>query len=67
MIFEQKKVIEKIGEKTGYILGYILFNTVLFYMLILSNKLPQKWSYFHVAGVTLVIACIGIVLNRFLR
>lgn len=67
MIFEENKTIEKLGEKLGYIFSYFLFTTILFLILIFLKKIPESWSYFHVMGITISIAVIGIVIRRFLK
>ena len=67
MIFEENKTIEKLGEKLGYIFSYFLFTTILFLILIFLKKNPESWSYFHVMGITILIAISGIVIRRFLK
>ena len=67
MIFEGFKTVEKLGEKLGYIFSYFLFTTILFLILIFLKKIPESWSYFHVMGITIFIAVIGIVIRRLLK
>ena len=67
MIFEQDKSLEKLGEKLGYVFGYFLFTTVLFFILLLLKKIPETWSYFHVMGITILIIFAGTVLKRLLK
>jgi len=59
--------IEKLSEKLGYIFSYFLFTTILFLILILLKKIPESWSYFHVMGISILIAVIGITNRRFLK
>lgn len=66
MIFEQNKSIENMGEKIGYLFSYILFTTIVFFIFSFLNKLPSNWSFFHIMGVTLLIAIVGIILKRVL-
>lgn len=66
MIFEQNKSIENTGEKIGYLFSYILFTTIVFFIFSFLNKLPSNWSFFHITGVTLLIAIIGIIIKRVL-
>jgi len=66
MIFEQNKSIEKMGEKIGYLFSYILFTTIVFFIFSFLNKLPSNWSFFHIMGVTLLIAIVGIIIKRVL-
>jgi len=67
MIFEQDKRIEKVGEKLGYILSYFLFTTILFFVLFILNKIPDSWSYIHIAALTILIALTGIGLKKILK
>jgi uncharacterized membrane protein YkgB len=54
-------------EKLGYIAGYAIFTTALFYTLIFLKKLPEAWTYAHIAGITLVITAAGTLIKRKLR
>ena len=67
MIFEENKAIEKVGEKLGYVFSYFLFTTILFFILSLLKKIPETWPYFHVMGITILIALIGIGIKRLLK
>ncbi|MDP6138642.1 MAG: hypothetical protein QGI89_00890 [Candidatus Woesearchaeota archaeon] len=67
MIFEQNKSLEKLGEKLGYVFGYFLFTTILFFILLLLKKIPETWSYFHIMGITILIALLGVIIKRLLK
>ena len=67
MNFQENKTFEKLGEKIGYLFGYFLFTTILFFILVLLGKIPESWSYGHVMGITILIAIIGILLNKFVK
>jgi hypothetical protein len=67
MIFERNSLIEKMGEKAGFITAYLLFTTVLFFILTFLNKIHSSWSYFHIMGITIIISIIGILVARFLK
>ena len=67
MIFEQNKSSEKFGETAGYLFSYFLFTTILFFILVLINKIPGSWSYFHVMGFTILIAFIGFGVGQLLK
>lgn len=67
MKFEEDKRIEKFGKKVGYLTSYIIFTTVLYFILKYLNKLPSNWSYFHVVGLTFFIVLIGITIKRVLK
>ncbi len=50
----------------GFIVAYIIFTTILYFILLLTHKLPN-WGY---PGVMLIVACIaiaGIFLKRWLK
>jgi len=67
MILDQDKTIEKFGKKVGFVFGYFLFTTILFFLLNASNKIPDFWSYFHIMGITLSITLVGAFLKRHLK
>jgi len=57
----------KIYEKIGYILGYLLFTAVIFILLKGINKLPKTWNFFHVMGLTFLIWIFALLIKRFLK
>lgn len=65
MQFEEDKRYQKLGEKIGFIFGYFLFTTMLFFILLLSKKLPSSWSYFHIIGITILINIFGFLIKEF--
>ena len=67
MIFEQNNSIENIGKKVGYLFSYFLFTTLLFFVILLSKKLPNTWTYFHIMVVTAGITLIGVILKNVLK
>lgn len=58
---------EKIGERAGYLASYLLFTTILFFVLKLSNKMPESWDYTNVMLITFIIALIGVIIKRLLK
>jgi len=66
MQFEQNKKIENLGEKIGFMFSYFLFTTILFVILLLLNKLPNR-NYFYVMGITFFIVVIGEIIKRLLK
>ena len=56
MDFKNNKSEERFGRKLGYIFSYFIFTSVLFFVLNFFKKLPSGWSYFHIMGLTLIIA-----------
>jgi len=67
MIFEENKTIEILGEKLGYIFGYFLFTTILFFILMVLKKIPESWSYIHIMGIVALIILVSAVIKRFLK
>jgi len=58
---------ELLGQITGYVLGYLLFSTVLFTVLHFSHKIPSDWSYAHILGAVAILVFVGTGLERILR
>lgn len=58
---------KKLGKIIGFMLMYVLFTTILFFILKFSKKLPLNWSYFHVCNITIFITLIGSLLKLSLK
>jgi len=67
MIRNHKQPLERLGAISGYIVAYLLFTTVLFFMLTFLKKLPAGWSYLHVAGTTAITAILALTVGRLLK
>ena len=67
MIYEQKQPLKRVGWVSGYIVAYLLFTTVPFFMLTFLKKLPGSWSYFHMAGITALVAIVALTVKRLLK
>lgn len=67
MNFESNKSTESVGEKIGFIFSYFLFTTILFFILLILNKIPASWSFFDIMTITFLIALIGAVIKRLLK
>jgi hypothetical protein len=67
MIFRQDKSIKEFGRKTGYLFSYLIFTTMVYFLLNILNKLPNSWSYFHVMFLTFCIILVGETIRRLLR
>jgi len=64
MNFEEKKYDVKMwGVYVGYLLFYFVFTTVLFFILSLTEKLPEHWNYLSVANITFF----GVILIKILK
>lgn len=64
MNFEKNNSIQKISEKAGFILAYILFTTILFFML---SVIKKETSIFNVIAATASITLIGLLIKRILK
>lgn len=67
MMYEQKQHLGGLGRVSGYVAAYLLFTTVLFFMLTLMEKLPESWSYPHIIVLTAAISLLGVGVKRFLK
>lgn len=67
MIFEKSKTPEKVGKVIGYVFGYFLFTTILYFILVLLHKLPASWNYFYIMGITILIVIVGTLVKRFVK
>ena len=67
MKFEKDKTPKKFGKNIGYLVAYFIFTTILYFVLKFFDKIPESWTYFHVMGITLIIAVVGYILGRLLK
>ena len=67
MNFEQDATIEKIGEKVGFVFAYLMFTTILFFVLKFVHKIPLTWNYINIAEITLVVAITGLIVKWLLK
>jgi len=56
-----------LGRNLGFAFSYFLFTTVLFFILDFLKRIPETWTYFHVAGITLAIVVVGILTERMIK
>ena len=59
--------IERLGENVGYVTMFLIFTTILYFILNLLNKLPNNWGYFHILLLVFIINMIGIFLKKKLK
>ncbi len=43
----------------GFLFGYLIFTTVLYFILTFLDKLPQTWDIYDLAIITAIIAAVG--------
>jgi len=65
-MFDDKKY-EIWGEKTGFALGFFIFTTILYLVLILLKRMPLTWNYLHIIIITATITLIGYIMGRLLK
>ena len=58
---------EKIGEKFGFVLMFVVSTTILFFVLKLLKKMPSGWNYFHVLVLVLSITLAGAFIKKMLK
>ena len=51
----------------GYVIMYLIFTTILYFILNLLNKLPERWTYLHIMTSTLTIILIAKLTRGFLK
>ena len=67
MGFETKTDEKRISRMIGYLLGYFVFTTILYFILILLDKLPETWNYFNIMIITFIIILIGELTREILK
>ena len=67
MIFSHNRLIEEFGERIGYVVGYFLFTTILYFILLFLKKIPESWSYPHIMSITILIALLGFSISKLLK
>ncbi len=66
-MLESNKKYKKIGKLPGLIVGYFLFTTILYFILLLSNNLSQSGGFYLVMGWVILISLLGFGLKYFLK
>lgn len=59
--------IKKSGEVFGFLAGYFLFTTVLYFLFLFLNKIPDKCSYFDIISLTIFITLMGLIIKKLLK
>lgn len=58
---------EKYIELIGYILMYFIFTTILYFILKSLDKIPERWNYFYIMAITLLIVFIAKLIRRYIK
>ena len=67
MHFEESRAAETIGIGIGFIFSYALFTAILFFLLSLLHKLPGSWTFYHIAGMTVVFIAVCLGVERLIK
>jgi len=59
--------LEKIGEKLGFFLMFIVATIILFFILKIFDKIPFVGEYSHVLILVLLIVLLGMFIKRVLK
>jgi hypothetical protein len=65
--FKRDNSIEGLGRMAGYIFSYLMFTTILYFLLVALKKMPGNWTYFHIALLSFCLSLSGEILKRLLR
>lgn len=57
---------EKIGEKFGFVLMFVVSTTILFFVLTILDKIGD-WNYLNIFILVLIITLIGAFIKRILK
>lgn len=60
---EQKKSYGLI-KKAGFLSSYLLFNTIAYFALRITDKLPENYTWFHLVPFTLFILLLGVLIKQ---
>jgi len=63
---KQNESIEKVGEYLGFLVGFFLFTTALFYILTFTNKIGSL-TYYHIIGIATSILIVGTIFKNLLK
>jgi hypothetical protein len=67
MQFEKDNSGEKIGQKAGFLFSYLVFTIAAYFILSLTNRLPDGWTYVHVGVLTFAIVLAGFSIKKLLK
>lgn len=67
MIREEGDKQQVFGKTAGYAIGFLVFTSVLFFLLTFIGKIPASWTILHVAGITASISLAGELVRRMLQ
>ena len=58
--------LEKFSKRIGYLFGYFMFTTVLYFIFYILNKLPEWFNYGYIMLITALIVAIGMIAGKLL-
>ena len=61
------KLTKNLGWLLGLTIGYMLFTTILFGVLTYLHKIPDAWSFGHIAGITMGLLLVSHFAEKIIR
>tara|TARA_Y100000034_G_scaffold111657_1_gene144937 strand:- start:17 stop:220 length:204 start_codon:yes stop_codon:yes gene_type:complete len=56
-----------VGKAVGFVLGLLLFTTILFFLLKVLNRLSESWNYFSILTGVVIVIVIGLIVRSYLK
>jgi len=51
-----ERMIYGLGQKVGFVLAFLIFSSMLYFILGRLNKLPEHIAYWHFAGAAIILS-----------
>jgi hypothetical protein len=67
MEFDKRDNIKILGKISGFVTFYLIFTTLLYFILKYLEKIPEDWNYLMMANITVSIVLIGVFLRLLLK
>jgi len=69
LVAENESVVNlnRIGQRIGLTVSYLLFTTFLFLILKITGNWPESWNFFHLATITLLLVFTGWIAKSWLK
>lgn len=66
-MIKENDIYQKIGKLIGLVVGYFLFTTILYFVLVFSNNLSPNSSYYLIMVFVVLISLVGFGLKKILK
>ena len=57
----------KMGTYVGFVGMFVIFSTILFFVLKIFDRIPDSWTYVHIFLVSLPILFVGVVVRKWVE